>query len=87
MLSCHAIKKLLIQLKGYEYKQTRNLIRGTTEKVRPDFSMKAKLYKRKRAFSTYIHNHESSMSQFTTYIMALPSEQETKPSFGNLTSK
>ena len=58
-----------------------------TEKVKPDFSMKAKLYMRKRAFSTYIHNHESSMNEFTTYIMALPSPQDPKTNFGNLTLK
>ncbi len=65
---------------GYEYKQTRNLIRGMTEKVKPDFSMKAKLLMRKRAFSTYIQKHESSMNEFSTYIITLPSS-ESKTNF------
>lgn len=69
---------------GYEYKQTRNLIHGMTEKVKPDFSMKAKLFKRKREFSRYIHKQEDSMTKYTSSIFLLPETRLTQSMSGGM---
>ena len=47
--------------KGYEYKQTRNLVRYVTEKVKPDFSMESKLSRRHKVLTNLLNQHKSLM--------------------------
>jgi len=53
-----------------------------TDKIKPDFSMRAKLFKRKREFSKYVHSQDDSMAQFTSSLMLLPSSRLTQSMYG-----
>ena len=56
--------KLLFFPKGYEYKQTRNLIRSISSKINNDFSSNAMLIRRDRTITNYINEHYTMLLNF-----------------------